>query len=131
MGAATLLIAGAVLAAAVDASLHAWAAQRFGYFEPEIVGPTSIFFALVVAVTVAGFGSLIGPRRAALPPALAALAGVGMSGLALVGNLGGLADGLDPESIAPALIIGLASVYVFVVGVVATRAWLRAHAARR
>jgi hypothetical protein len=115
-----LLLTGAAFAAAVHASLHAWARYRYGYFDPDVVGPTALFAFIVIGVAVAGFGVLVAPRRAVLPPLLATLAGIGASLLALGGNLPGLADGLDPESVIPAWAIGGAVGYVVLVGVVAT-----------
>ena len=116
--AAIMLITGAAFAAAVHAALHAWASYRFGYFDADLIGPTGIFFAVVVAVAVAGFGAIIAPRGAVLPPLLAVAAGMGIAAVSLLGNLHGLADGLDPESVVPAAIIGGAAAYVVLVAVV-------------
>lgn len=115
-----MLLTGAAFAGAVHASLHAWARYRFGLFDPDLVGPTASFAFIVIGVAVAGFGVLVAPRRAALPPLLAALAGIWLSVLALGGNLPGLADGLAPESVIPAWTIGAAVGYVLLVGIVAT-----------
>lgn len=120
-----LLATGAAFAGAVHASLHAWAGYRYGYFEPDLIGPTSVFAFVVIGVAVAGFGVQIAPRRAAVPPMLAALAGVVASVMALGGNLPGLADGLAPESVIPAWTIGAAAAYVVLVAVVATWTVLR------
>lgn len=121
-----LLTTGAAFAGAVHASLHAWARYRYGYFDVELIGPTALFAFIMIAVAVAGFGVLVAPRRgAALPPLLATLAGIGASVLALGGNLAGLADGIDPESVIPAWTIGMAAGYVVLVGIVAAWSVLR------
>ena len=120
-----LLATGAAFAAAVQAALHAWASYRFGYFDADLLGPTVLFVAVVVAVSVAGFGAMIAPRGAALPPLLAVAAGTAIAAVSLLGNLPGLADGLDPESVVPAAIIGGAAAYVVLVAVVTGMARLR------
>lgn len=120
-----LTAAGAALATAVHVGLHAWATYRHGYYDPEMIGLTAAFFAVVVASAIAGFGALVAPRGAVLPPLLAAWGAVAGGVLALGGNLPGLADGLDPESVVPAAIIGVAFGYVVLVAVVATWCWLR------
>lgn len=124
--AAILLATGAAFAAAVDAALHAWASYRLGYIDVDLIGPTGIFFAVVVAVAVAGFGAMIAPRGAALPPLVAVVAGMALTAISLLGNLPGLADGLDPESVVPAAVIGGAAVYVVLVGLVTSLARLGA-----
>jgi hypothetical protein len=126
--AVAVLVIGGALAGWVDASLHAWAGQRFGYFEPDLIGPSSFFFAVVVGTAVGAFGVLIAPMRAVVPPALAVLAGVALTVMILVGNVPGLADGLDPESVPLAAAIALASLYVIAVGVLVLQVWRRSWA---
>jgi hypothetical protein len=126
--AVAVLVVGGALAGWVDASLHAWSGQRFGYFEPDLIGPSSVFFAVVVGTAVGAFGVLIAPKRAALPPTLAVLAGVVLTVIILVGNVPGLADGLDPESVPLAAAIALASLYVIAIGVLVLQVWQRTWA---
>jgi hypothetical protein len=123
--AAAVLIAGVVLSGAVEASLRDWAMARFGLFDPDYVGITAVFFVVVAGVAVAGFGSLIAPRGAVLPPALAVLAGFLLTMLIVFSDVPGLSDGLDPESTFPAAIIGVAGLYVGAVAVLSLHAWRR------
>lgn len=119
-GAAAVLIGGVALAGAVDASLRDWATGRFSYFEPELIGVTWLFFAVVAGVAAAGFGALIAPTRgAARPAALGAMLGVVATIFVLIANVGGLADGLDPESYLLAGVMAIAAVYVVIVAVLA------------
>jgi hypothetical protein len=120
--AAAVLIGGVALAGAVDGSLRDWATGRFSYFDPELIGVTGLFFAVVVGVAAAGFGALIAPtRRAAWPATLATIFGVVATIFVLIANLGGLADGHDPESYLLAAVMAVAAVYVVIVAVLALR----------
>ncbi len=121
--AAAVLIAGAAVSGAVDASLRDWSTARFAYLDPDMIGVTSIFFAIVVGVAVAGFGALLAPPRAALPPALAVLVGVLMTALIGASNLQGLGNGIEPESLVLAAVMAVATVYVVIVGVLSVSAW--------
>src|SRR2546425_8043522 len=69
------LFVGAIVSAAQVSSLATWATARFGYYDPEFTGPTSILFAVVAGVAVAGFGARVAPRWALWLPLLAVLVG--------------------------------------------------------
>ena len=129
---ATILLAtGAAFAGATHGALHAWAGYRYGYYDPELIGPTAAFPFVVVGVAVAAFAGIVAPRGASLPPLIVAAVGIALSVMVLGGNLPGLADGLAPESIAPALVIAGASVYVAVAaGVAAWARWRPTEAGR-
>jgi hypothetical protein len=52
-----LAASGLVLAGLLEASLHAWAMQRFATFSWQLIGPTAGLFAVIVGSAVAGLGS--------------------------------------------------------------------------
>jgi hypothetical protein len=110
-----LALVGLVLAGLLEASLHAWAATRFGVFAWELVGPTAGLFAVIVGSAAAGFGVLVAPRRASLPPVLLAVGGALLSGLVVAVNMPGLADGIGAASVVPALLVAAGGAYALVV----------------
>jgi hypothetical protein len=111
----TLALVGLVLAALLEASLHDWAVARFGVFAWDMVGPTAGLFAVMVGSAAAGFGVLLAPRRASLPPLLLAVGGALLSGLVVAVNMPGLGDDLDPESVVSALLVAAGGAYALVV----------------
>jgi hypothetical protein len=113
-----IAVLGLVVAGLLETSLHGWAVARFGEFAWEMVGPTAGLSALVVGFAAAAFGVLIAPPRASLPPLLFAVAGALLSGLVVAVNLPGLGDGIDPESVVPALLVAAGGAYALVVAFV-------------
>jgi hypothetical protein len=114
-----LALVGLVLAGLLEASLHAWAATRFGVFAWELVGPTAGLFAVTVGSAAAGFGVLVAPPRASLPPLLLAVGGALLSGLVVAVNMPGLSDGIGAASVVPALLVAAGGAYALVVAFIA------------
>lgn len=112
-------LVGLPLAGLLEASLHGWALGRFGVFSWQLLGPTAGLFALIVGSTAAGFGVLIAPRRASLPPLVFAVGGALLSGLVVATNVPGLGDGLGADSVLPALLVGAGGAYALVVAFIA------------
>lgn len=116
---------GFVVAGGLQLALFAWSVARFGAFDTEYVGPTAALAALAVGSAVACLAALVAPLRATWPPALvAALCAIG-SGVVVVLNSGGLANGLGSDSVALALLVAAAGGFTlaaaFVAVVVAIR----------
>jgi hypothetical protein len=111
-------LVGLLLAGLLNESLHAWALGRFDKFSWEYIGPTAGLFALIVGSSAAGFGVLVAPRRASLPPLLFAVGAALVSGLVVAVNIPGLGDGLDSESVVPALLVAAGGGYALVVAFV-------------
>jgi hypothetical protein len=89
-----------------------WAIARYGYSDPEFVGPVFGVFALVAAAAVAGFGIQFSPRWAVWSPFLALATAVFIAGSVLLESLPGLADGLAPDSWPLAIATVAAAVYI-------------------
>jgi hypothetical protein len=114
---------GIGLSAVLNVVLLQWQTTRFGYVEPELVGPTAALFAVLIGLAVAAFGALIAPRRLIGWP-LAAFA-LGFVGVAIIvlSNIPGLGDGIGAESWPLAICVGLAGAYAMVTaGLVLRRA---------
>lgn len=114
-----LALVGLVLAGSLEASLHAWALDRFATFNWRLIGPTAGLFAVIVGSAVAGFAVLLAPRGASLPPLMFAVGGALLSGLVVAVNMPGLGDGIEPESVAPALLVAAGGAYALVVAFIA------------
>jgi hypothetical protein len=114
-----LVASGLLLAGLLEASLHAWAMQRFGTFSWQLIGPTAGLFGVVVGSAVAGFGVMVAPRGASLPPLLAAVGAALASGLVVAFNMPGLQDGLPSESVLAALFVATGGAYTLLVAAVA------------
>ena len=113
-----LALIGLVLAGLLEASLHGWSVARFGVFEWQMIGPTAALFAVIVGSAASGFGVLVAPRGASLPPLLMAIGGALVSGLVVALNLPGLGDGIETASVVPALLIAAGGAYALVVAFV-------------
>ena len=113
-----ILAVGAVVSGAQSVVLAEWAAGRFGYYDPEYVGPTVLLFGIVAGVAVGGFGVQVGPRWALAAPLSATFGGVALAALITILNLPGLANGLAPDSWALAVTIVASAVYIGAVGIV-------------
>jgi hypothetical protein len=107
---------GITLSAVLNVVLTEWQTARFGYVEPEMVGPTAGLFAVLIGLAVAGFGALLAPRQLiGWPLAAVALGFIGVA-VIVVGNLPGLANGIPAESWPLAICVGLSGVYALVTG---------------
>lgn len=115
----TMALVGIVLAGLLDESLHGWALGRFGVFDWDVVGPTAGLSALLVGSTAAGFGVLVAPRGASLPPLAFAVGGALLSGLVVAMNMPGLGDGLSADSVLAALGVGACGAYALLVAFIA------------
>lgn len=117
LGAWLVLLVGAFVSAGQIAVLADWTIARFGYNEWDIPGPTSLLFAVVAGVAVAGFGVQVAPRGAAWPPLLAALGGAALGAAIMLSNVPGLRDGLAADSVPLAGMMAAAAVYIGAVGI--------------
>jgi len=120
-----LALFGLTLAGLLEASLHDWAVARLGVFGWDMVGPTAGLFAVVVGSAAAGFGVLVAPRRATLPPLLMAVGGALLTGIVVAVNMPGLGDGIDPESFVPALLVATCGAYALVVAFISVLVTVR------
>jgi len=114
-----LAMVGLVLAGLLEESLHGWALARFGVFDPELIGPSIGLFAVIVGSAAAGFAVLVAPRGASLPPLAIAIGGALVSGLVVAMNMSGLGDGIDPRSLAPAILMAAGGGYALIVAFIA------------
>ena len=102
---------GVALAIAEELLLHEWAEARFGYYDSEMVWWTAALSGLVVATSIASFGTLVAPSGARFAPMVCqALATLGIV-LIVASNVDGLSNGIRPESVPLAIAIGLTGVY--------------------
>ena len=96
---AAVLGVGLVLAAMTELLLIEFDRVRYGYFDPEHVGMAIVAPPAIVAVALAVWAALAVPRPHRAPLlVLAAVAGIGFV-IAMLPSVGGLADGIDPESL--------------------------------
>ena len=103
--------AGLALAIAVELGLHEWAEARFGYYDAEMVCWTAGLSLALVALAVATFATQVAPRSSALPPLLAQVAAATIVALIALSNVGGITNGIEPESWPLAILVGLAAAY--------------------
>ena len=106
-----VLLVGVGLAVAVELALHEWARVHIGQYEFDHMGPTAFLASLVLFVAAASFATLIAPVDAEWPPLLAAGLATLLIVVVLVGNVPGLNDGIEPESWALAVLIGISAAY--------------------
>lgn len=115
-----VLAVGLVLAALTELLVIEFARLRYGYVDTDSVGLAILAPPAIVAVALAVWAAMAVPRpnRAALL-LLAAVAALGL-GLTMLPSIGGLSDGIDPESIGLAASL-LGSAGFVVVGLVLAR----------
>lgn len=118
-------LAGLVLAGLLEASLHGWSIERFGVFAWDLVGPTAGLFAVIVGSSAAGFGVLLAPRGASLPPLIFAVGAALFSGLVVALNMPGLGNGVGPGSVASALLVAAGGAYALVVAFISVLVTVR------
>lgn len=118
---AILPLIGLVLAAAVELGLHAWAAARWGSYDWDMVGWTAPLSFMLVALAVATLAVLVAPRGGAMPPLLAQVATAMLVGLIVLSNVGGITDGVEPESWPLAILVGLSAAYGVVAVVIGVK----------
>ena len=112
---------GAALSAIVWVVLVAWSVARFGSFEVDQSGLTAFLYAGVAGVAVAGFATLIAPTGAKRPPWITTVIATVVTALIAVGNVPGALDGIAPDSIPLAVAIGAALAYALVVTILTGR----------
>lgn len=108
---------GIALAALVENLLYAWSVARYGRFEPDFIGESTLLFATLVALAVAGLALRVAPAAALAAARIAMLAAAAATVLIVAFNLPGLADGIGADSWPLAIAIGCAGLYAL--GVVA------------
>jgi len=107
-----VLLVGALVGAAHVWVLADWAIARYGYSDPDFIGPTFGLFAVVAGVAVAGFGIQMVSRAAAWMPLLAVAGGVALAISIISSNIPGLANGLGGDSGPLAVATVAATLYV-------------------
>lgn len=113
VGSLALGVAGAGLTLSIvqELVLHEWAQVHIGQYEFDHVFPTALLSWATIGVAVSAFATLIAPRRASLAPSLGLWLAAAFIWLVTVSNIPGTLDGIEPESWALAVLIGLAAVY--------------------
>lgn len=114
-------LVGLALAIAVELGLHAWAAARWGYYDWDMIGWTAALSFMLVALAVATLAVLVAPRGSALPPLLAQVAAAMLVALIVLSNVGGITNGVEPESWPLAILVGLSTAYGVVAVVIGVR----------
>jgi len=102
---------GIGLSAVVHVVLQQWAGDRFGYYDPDMVGLTAGQFAVLNGLAVSAFGVFVAPRGAAGWPLAAVVAGTASILLVLVVNLPGIRDGIRPDAWPLAFWLGASGFY--------------------
>lgn len=113
--------AGLAIAAALQVALDSWAVNKFGYFEPEIMGPTVMLPFGLAALAVALFGVAVAPSGADLPPRISVIGGGLAALMAAVLNVPGAADGIAASAVPLAVVLTIVSGYVPTVWWIAVR----------
>jgi hypothetical protein len=113
LNAAALVVAGTgiALSAIVHVVLQQWAVARFGYYDPEFVWWTAGSFAVLIGLATSAFGVFVSPRGAESWPLAFVLLGGALVILIVLGNLPGLADGIEPASWQLAIWLGISGLY--------------------
>jgi hypothetical protein len=112
-----MLLLGALVSAAHVWVVADWSIARFGYSDPDFVGPTFALFAVVAGVAVAGLGVQMSPGWAVWLPFLAMVGGVALAIAIISWNIPGLADGLGRDSGPLAAVTVATAVYIGAVGI--------------
>lgn len=130
VGSLAVLVAlvGVALAIAEELLLHDWAEARFGHYDAQLVWWTASLSGLMIATSIAAFGTLVAPRGARLAPMVCQAVGTLAIVLVLATNIDGLADGIRPESIPLAIAMSLCGVFAVAATAGAVIAW-RTHRA--
>ena len=117
-----ILLVGLCLAVAIELVLHEWLEVRYRSNDTwDIVGPTALLSIDVVAVAVSTFAVRVAPHGSALPALLAQVMASVLVGLIVLSNVGGVLDGVEPESWALAVLVGLSAVYATAVVLIGVR----------
>jgi hypothetical protein len=109
-----VLVVGAAVAGALQAALAGWAIERFGYSDPDFLGPSAQLYQAVGGVAVASFAALVAPPNVTRPAQLSLVLATTLTIAIIAANLSGAADGIGPESIPLAATMGLVLVYSLV-----------------
>ena len=120
-----VLLAGAAVSAAQIATQASWTMARFGYNDPQLVGPTYLLFLVVAGVAVGGLGVQVAPRKAVWSPLVAVFGGATFAIAVMFSNVHGLADGLAPDSGLLAGSMAVSLVYIALVGTLSIAHLLR------
>jgi hypothetical protein len=99
-----LLLIGLAFAAVTTFLVDEFVRARFGYFSPRMTGLTVFAGPALVAIALAAWAALAVPSGMGLPLVAATVAAVASLALALAPSIGGLDDGIDPESLPLAVV---------------------------
>jgi len=94
-----VLLVGLALASITTFLVDEFVRARFGYFDPEMTGFSLFAGPALVAIGLASWAALAVPSGLGLPLVAEAVAAVASLALALLPSVGGLGDGMDPESL--------------------------------
>lgn len=112
-----MLLVGALVGAVHIWVLADWAIARYGYSDPDYIGPTFVLFGVVAGAAVAGFGVQVAPRWAVWLPLLTLAGCVALAISIISSNIPGLADGLAADSWLLAAVTVAAALYIGAVGI--------------
>jgi MFS family permease len=107
--------AGLLVAAAVQLALYGYAVARFGLIDPDQIGPVAALFGLLVALATAAFGVEIAPRRALVPPVVAAAVAAAVTLVVIGTHVPSMSDGIDAVAFPLAVALAAAALYVLAV----------------
>lgn len=103
---------GLAIAAALQVALHDWAVTKLGYYEPDIIGPTTLLPFGLAPLAVALFGIALAPHVLDLAPRLSVVTG-GLLALVIVAlNLPGTVDGIAPRAVPLAMALAVSALWV-------------------
>jgi hypothetical protein len=113
--------AGIVLAIGVELALHEWARLSIGYYDWDFIGWTAGLSFSVVLVAVAWFGVAVAPPSAQLPPRIGLVLGAVLVVLIVLSNVPALGDGIGPNSMPLAMLVGSSAGYAIAAIVISVR----------
>ena len=108
-----ILALGLALAAVTTTLVNEFVRARYGDFDPDMTGFAVFAGPALVAIALAAWAALAVPSGMGLPLVAATVGAVASLALALLPSLGGLDDGINPESLPLAGVL-LADVVVAV-----------------
>jgi hypothetical protein len=113
--------AGIALAISVELALHEWARLSLGYYDWDFIGWTAGLSFSVVLVAVGWLGVTVAPPFAQLPPRMGLGMGAALVVMIVLSNVPGLGDGIGPNSMALATVVGLSAGYAIGAVVISLR----------
>jgi hypothetical protein len=106
---------GIGLSVGTHVTLQQWSVERFGLYDPDLIGWTAALFAVLVGLATAAFGMFVAPRGALGWPLACVLLGSTMVAFILLTNVAGVDDGIAPESVPLTVWLGASGLYSAIV----------------